>query len=292
MAEHRNSTFNCKLCNIVIGKKRVAQHYRIMHITEKFYPCPFCNCPSKLKRVANIMNHVYRCHLEVKPKMNSPLICPNCASSSKNETFPDAKRLFTHLRLIHLRRSDTVRCFFKNCSFSSNVIGTWNSHISRYHDLKTANEHDIKCSLREQLPTEEYDLLEADYSVGTSNGSETDTPSTSILSAVQPSIEKSLAVFFLKMLVIWTIPEYVIQDIFETFSELHNLSLQQQLLKMTARYRESSPNLDISTLTDVFNRIVNKDHYLGSTYRRKLYFTRRMPYVAPGTISSFIYNKN
>jgi len=154
------------------------------------------------------------------------------------------------------------------------------SHFSREHTLNTVEPDDLKPEFyiqAQETPnlTQVYndsEIMEVDESYeygepGTSHNENDKTTSNE-------NLEKALGIFFLKMQVIWHIPESAVQDLSETFFTLYNCALQQAMVKMQTSFDE---NIAKEILKEVFNKYGK----FSTNYRRKLFFTQELPYISP-----------
>jgi len=185
---------------------------------------------------------------------------------------------------------EKVQCFIKNCAHETNNIHTWTSHFSREHDVSLVQLTDLKPDFFVPLPQTSIDVQISDVA-------ECDIDEELDNSAVESSsidpdehifaenFEKSLGTFFLKMQVVWHIPEYAVQDMSETFFTLYNCALKQALGKMGAHF-------DVNIAKEVLGEIVNRYGKFSSNYRRKSYFMSEMPYVAPSIFINVNFQQN
>ena len=144
------------------------------------------------------------------------------------------KSYLIHLR-VHVRRNESVKCPVKHCSFSTNIIGTYGSHMSKTHSLLTSS--DIKDTLKvsHQIGNSAHcgmvTLAESDSESTSMDMTTTDMTATDDSDSCQNSAEstegKSLtttqisnevALLYLKMKCIYSISVCAIQNIFEDVS--------------------------------------------------------------------------
>jgi len=194
------------------------------------------------------------------------------------------------LQNFHIRRHETVSCLFNDCGFATNVAGTWRSHFCRNHNLTNAEKGSLRHQLVISHPTL-TDSTESDedncenYRFDSTNEVPDDEQGTVL---TENEIEKSMATFFLKMQVVWNIPEYMVQDIFDTFVELHNASLQRERGFNTHDCASLRP---AQSATAESRSFFEEQHSLGTSFRRRSYFVHKMPHVKPGKILMLkIYN--
>jgi len=265
----------CKLCGVNVTSKSLPSHYRIFHMAIKSYPCPFVNCTSTFASIHNVQMHLIRTHSSKTLKKSwANIKCSACHQSSscvpEINSFHD---LYKHLVNKHLKAFEKVDCLYKNCYFSTSNSGTWKSHLSREHDLSSIKLSDLKARfyVRDEEPcTSASQDNTANTSIDVEND-DNDTNDERAPDVSKASLESALGIFFLKMQVKWHIPEYAIQDISETFFDLHATALKYTMDSLNA---ESPKN--------VIDDFMKKYGKFSTPYRRKSYFTHELPYVSPG----------
>jgi len=270
----------CKLCGVNVTPKSLPSHYRIFHMAIKSYPCSFVKCTSTFASIHNVQMHLIRSHSS-KSSMKpwSTIRCSACHQSSSCVPVIDSFRdLNRHIMNKHLKAHEKTDCLYKICYFSTSNIGTWKSHLSREHDFASIQLSDLKARFHDRNEVPTTSASQDFASTGSDIENEDDDANdegTSLIS--KASLESALGMFFLKMQVQWHIPEYAIQNISETFFDLHAEALKHTIDRSNA----DSPK-------NVIDDFMKKYGKFSTPYRRKSYFTHELPYVSPGNMKFVI----
>lgn len=122
------------MCSFIVSKRsRLIKHYKLKHYhfgQRHYYPCTYYECPCTFKTLNALKCHLSHYHSISSYSTNKSVVftcnlCPErCLTSSK--------AFFSHIG-IHLKSNETATCMFQDCSFQSNVYGTFRSHRNRKH---------------------------------------------------------------------------------------------------------------------------------------------------------------
>lgn len=263
--------FLCKLCQSDVPKRRFMQHCFIIHVNEQLYPCPYSECLVKCTNINKLKVHISRRHTSAHTANKyESIICVRC----NHTNFTSVNELLNHIRIIHIMKNhECMTCCFSNCLFSTNNAGTWKSHMSRCHFVLTDVLRDcFKQEIDSTLNVQPISNCDEEVRESGINGDNI----ICVDSSSKRNIEKSLAHFFLKMLVKWQIPENAIQEILDTFVELHGLSVEE----MCYHVKDFLP-FDLQTQKDILYQFTADKSALSTNYRRLKYFTKHLPYVGP-----------
>lgn len=289
-------SFKCKLCAAYIEKSHIRQHYRLLHLSEHYFPCPF-ECSSNFRKLNCLSMHIFRFHNSQKNRITLPkfltLKCPACSIKNGSETkFWSIRSLTLHLKNVHLRKNkELVDCYYKNCQFKTKNVGTFISHFSRCHnyshddisliddkyfdvnDCVAVENSSFSLDNDEQLLTSQFDEIDVEP--------ESSGPAILDDESAAGKFEKSLALFFLKMQVVWNISESVIQEISEMFTDIHKQSVEdlfRSLSGSTVNYMNEIQLLN----NDFLSKLTGANGNLSSHYRRQIYFKKNLPLIEPG----------
>lgn len=116
----------CKLCSLSVSKRyQILKHLRLKHSIlglRRSYPCIYSHCLCTFKTWGGLRTHLSRAHV-AKPSHTVEhviLTCPSCSESH----ISTSRECFLHINK-HLKRFETVDCVYQNCSFKTNVYGTF-----------------------------------------------------------------------------------------------------------------------------------------------------------------------
>lgn len=122
----------CKLCKFAHGSREVLlKHYRFHHYQGRSWqqPCLYTDCICTFNTIGALKSHLTREHKQtgaVTEHFN--FTCQLC--DFKDVCQPS--QFLNHIRN-HLKRKDTVKCPYKGCELTTNVLSTFSSHVSRKH---------------------------------------------------------------------------------------------------------------------------------------------------------------
>lgn len=228
---------NCKLCGCNMPKRRSYQHYRILHVNIKIYLCPYSHCALKSTNLNSLAVHMFRYHETNYNSVKTSVwvyICPKCSNPNKFMRFLSPKELESHVLNVHIRHNkENTPCCYENCTFKTDNAETWRSHMSRTHKLNTDKILNIYLLNQNSALQQTAEHFDVDIHDITADSKETDHTCDE-LETTQSKLnmnlfEKALAIFFLKMQVLWHVPEYAIQEIWTNFMDLHVISIDNSL---------------------------------------------------------------
>lgn len=130
-------------------------------------PCLYTDCICTFQTLNALSTHLSRYHTaqpsSCTEQSQGPVLfkCPLCTFQ---QPFSNSA-LFSHLRK-HLKNHETVTCPYKDCSYSTNVYSSFNTHKSREHQAGLASDFQIDIvsedphSLQASISEETSDLHE------------------------------------------------------------------------------------------------------------------------------------
>lgn len=197
--------------------------------------------------------------------------------------------LFCHLRR-HLRNHETVACPYKDCSFTTNVYSSFNSHKSRSHQASVSSDfqNDIVSEVGQaSIPAVDGDLYEEppgtdEDPVGDDGQCDTDE--------LKKHLRMNLSSLFLKMQAILHVSNTATQEIVEHLNQVCFLS--QPLIKEAIKdiLQRNGCNVAESALDEVVSAVMDsnviftstsKGAELSTSKRRKVFFEHNYPCVMP-----------
>ena len=213
--------------------------------------------------------------------------CPLCTFQ---QPFSNSA-LFSHLRK-HLKNHETVTCPYKDCSYSTNVYSSFNTHKSREHQAGLASDFQIDMvsedphSLQASISEETSDLHEEcpGQSREGENGDQCDTGS------LRNQLKKNVSSLFLKMQAILHVSNTATQEIVDHLNQIFSLS--EPLIKEAVNdiLQRNGHSIAEPTLSEVVAAVMDcnvlsmstsKGAELSSSKRRKTFIERNYPYVMP-----------
>lgn len=216
--------WQCKGCSSETPTRdQLLKHYRLKHPhygRQHPYPCPYSSCPCTFNLGNALRSHLCRVHNRETSQQTSSLATFNCHVCGFPEVSSE-KEYFAHLNL-HLKANETVPCFFKGCSFSTNIYGTFKSHKNRKH--LGFSYSDFKpgiVSLRESFDAPNLSGEHGDSEVFDEDKLEVQSSSqTDISENVEKMIEEKFAAVLLKMENILHVPSGAVNELLQ---DLHFL---------------------------------------------------------------------
>lgn len=134
--------WKCKECAAEeTSRYLLLKHYRLKHghFGRKHpYPCTYLNCPCAFKTWNALRSHLCRSHFDQTSQTSvdcTTFSCHHCSSSH----IASLKEFFTHANS-HLKKHETITCIFENCSFQTNIYGTYQTHKNRKHRTYTLSD--------------------------------------------------------------------------------------------------------------------------------------------------------
>ncbi len=125
--------WQCKLCSASFTDRlQVFKHYRLQHShfsSVSPLPCIYNDCMCTFKTLNSLRTHLSRYHTRQfgsSAEHSQQALLFKCPLCPFQQQFSESV-LFCHLRR-HLRNHETVACPYKDCSFTTNVYSSFNSH--------------------------------------------------------------------------------------------------------------------------------------------------------------------
>lgn len=132
----------CKECGVSESSRyKLIKHYKLCHGhygRHQRYPCCYASCPCAFRTWNSLKSHVYRAH--TLSQTSTQLVTFSCQLCDCAE-LSSGKDYFAHIGT-HLKNGQTCCCVFLDCSFETNIYGTYYSHKNRKH--KSHGLHDFK----------------------------------------------------------------------------------------------------------------------------------------------------
>lgn len=210
--------WKCRQCaESVLTRYQLLKHYRLKHGhygQRHSYPCTYYECPCSFKTWNALKTHLSRCHIDSSSRSGEPVIftCSLCPGSE----LISVKEYFSHVNN-HLKCFETVTCIFQNCSFQTNIYGTFKSHKNRKHGNCT--EKDFKPEVLKGFVNEDQ-LSEEHLTDDRENHSNSSGPSfvEAENENLQETIIRKFAAVLLKLEIFSHVPSSAIDELLE---ELH-----------------------------------------------------------------------
>ncbi|XP_062250776.1 uncharacterized protein LOC133960292 [Platichthys flesus] len=283
----------CKECKFSHpNRDTLLKHYRLCHYRGRFWPLPclYTDCCCTFKTSGGLKCHLSRVHTQYrKTEVEVTFFCQVC--DFKDICAP--KKYIAHLRT-HLRQHVTVYCPFKDCEFTSTVLSTFSSHISRRHN--SYNLNDFRASVTSSTPqptnpSEPDEEFPPEINV-LQHPSEVES-SSYVEPADSSTVEHKLASLFLYMQTVLHISKSATQQIISGFTDIVSLSkfTATQSIRDVLKTFPSCTESVIEELTErISDSIYNTNPYLLATsekgilsteYRRIKYFKEHFKVIDP-----------
>lgn len=291
------SMWQCKACSeSTASRNELLSHYQLKHPhfgRTTRYPCAYLSCPCSFKTWNALIIHHSRVHsTRTAQRLTEHTVfsCHICSCKA----LATERDFFSHITT-HLRRNEIVPCPFLDCSFQSNIYGTFKSHKSRKHtphtyaDLKPGIVRTTR--LATQTDAHSSDQEEDD-------GGEVSSVSSSPDLNTQPRelpglIEQQLGAALLKLEYLVHVPGTAIDEFLQ---ELHHLlssptstvskGLVGDILQSNNIQVDKSIIADIATAVcsaTPVHKALEKGGPLSTSYQRRCYYNQKFGVVEPVT---------
>jgi len=299
MADRRS--WICKLCSVSKpDRANLWIHMKskhAIHASVNPMPCLYSDCIFTFRSLSSLTCHMSRKHPE---NDNSDIYCELYLKCAHCGVFCfTVKSYLIHLR-VHARRNESVACPVKHCTFSTNIVGTYGSHMSKKHGLLTL-EH-IKDTLKVPrrtwkqhksctvVPSIDSDVETTDTDVNTADV-ENSCFNNSAECAAETSVAEmanEVALLYLKMKCVHGISAYAIQNIFEDLNRLTELSkytIQQQIIS-TLEKNDCCTSISAEVCEAVLNefplkKLADKGCLLSSPWKMEKYIRSHFTVIEP-----------
>lgn len=288
--------WKCKECAAEeTTRYQLLKDYRLKH--GRFgrrhpYPCTYSNCPCTFKTWNALGSHLCRSHIDQTSQRSVDCTTFNCHHCSRSD-IASLRELFTHVNS-HLKRHETICCVFNDCSFQTDIYGTYQTHKNRKHKTYTLNNFkagivknvsadSLNCTLGDTCLTESDEFLDdAELEDGAL------VPEKEDLLKV---IEQKLAFVLLKLENCFHVPSSAVDELLNELQLLissalvpvtnnilahffnnHNLQVEQLLIKELGCALGSSNPL---------SKALGKDGPLATAFKRKQYYKDHFNMVDP-----------
>lgn len=203
-------------------------------------------------------------------------------------TFSTEKEYFEHLRQ-HLKKQETVSCVFKNCSFKTNIYGTFALHRNRKHTLHSLDEFKDDILKRYENPSQTDQCSDLVNQEG--EQSDSDEFRDDDVKVLPKLIERSLAHLMLKLESSFYVPNQCIDELVE---ELHFIShsASAPIMKdiLQSCLKRHNCGIDEAIVSEIVNDICGANPIssslrdggsLSSAFKRRKYFNEHFSVVEP-----------
>lgn len=285
--------WQCKACSKTTSSRRkLLSHYKLEHVhfgrTTRF-PCTYFSCPCSFKTWNALLIHQSRVHLTCTAQTSTEHTTFSCHICS-HKALSTERDFFCHINT-HLRRNENVPCPFIDCSFQSNIYGTFKSHKSRKHIphtyvnfkpgiVRTTRQDfqtDVQSSSDQEDDGEEVSSITASANINIQSDKLCDL------------IEQQLGAALLKLEYLVHVPGTAIDEFLQ---ELHHL-----LTSPTTRISKSLVNdilkskniqVDESIITDIATAVcsatpvqkaLQKGGSLSTSYQRRRFYNQKFGVV-------------
>jgi len=198
-----------------------------------------------------------------------------------------------HLR-IHVRRNETVDCPAKDCTFRTNIIGTFTCHLSKKHELLTyscvrpeilSKPHTVECEVNGTETNDQLSLgvvCTSDPADGT-----VDSAVDSSCEIKASDIEHETVLLFFQLETVYGISQRSIQSLIADINSLNELS--EGLMKAKIRSVLASHNCPLDAADEVckvleesaLKRYTDTPCVLSPSWRRNKYIHAHYAIVDP-----------
>lgn len=294
--------YSCPLCrHLSKSVKSYIDHFRLHRNIPNFkIPCPYQHCLHTLSTHSALRSHVARKHCCQSRRHNElelqirevALVCKDALCRKICISRID---LIKHLKE-HIKDGGNIACPYKNCSSNYTKLGSFKAHISRMHRNETVGniddaykhgnisseplpDRDISDE-NESMEVEEVMHLGSDnIQVSEDNDDNSEVDYSSILL-------EDIALFYLKLQAEHLIPASTIQKIHSEFQNLHEISRDQVVKKLTQQL--AACNINDDKISEIIDDIVDNDHIsnahngpLRTTKCRNTFYKKNLHYIDP-----------
>lgn len=284
----------CKDCKITVQtRSQLLKHYRLMHGhfgRSNSFPCTHSNCPCRFKTWNPLHSHLSRSHTNTTACL-ATFNCHLCSCSN----IVSEREYFCHIYK-HLKNHETVRCMFENCSFHTNVYGTFKSHKNRKHNpysLKDFKQGVIIESGAEistdefnenELPVEEENVEEENVDV--SSNVEICTQGQDL----SKIIERKFASILLKLENDFHVPSNAIDELLTDLRYLHSASVPISTQVFLETFQKHDLHVDQQVVQELFSSLslhnpllksTSQDGPLAIAFKRMKYYRENFDVIDP-----------
>ncbi|XP_041949691.1 uncharacterized protein LOC121709989 isoform X3 [Alosa sapidissima] len=274
----------CKICKFETPRKTdLLKHYRLRHgHGGEFLPCLYWECCCSFKTWGSLRTHLSRNHSTRALVTRSEILSFKCPCCSLNSISTE-RGYFEHISH-HLKKQETVPCVFENCSFKTNIYGTYASHRSRKHSLDVFKPELLQRYVN-PLNAGDDPIVEEDTQEAVSDLIDEE------IGELPELIEKNLAHLLLKLECIFNVPQMCVNELVE---ELHFVSSSASgpILKEILQSCIKKHNCDIDDLvisemvTDLcecnpITLALRSNGPFSTSHKRRVYFKEHFSMVEP-----------
>lgn len=279
----------CKICKFATStKEELMKHYRLRHIPSvQPLPCPYLDCFCSFKSWGSLKSHISRKH-STHSTVRTSEILSFCCQFCNVGTFSTEKEYFEHLRQ-HLKKQETVSCVFKNCSFKTNIYGTFASHKHRKHTPHSLDEfkEDVLKRFEKPLQTDQCS------DVVNQEGEQSDIEEfrDDDVNVLPKLIERSLAHLMLKLESSFHVPNQCIDELVESLHFIcHSASAPIMKDILQSCLKRHNCEVDEAIVSEMVNNICVANPVsaalcdggpLSSAFKRRKYFNEHFSVVEP-----------
>lgn len=287
----------CKDCgSFHASRTKLLKHFRLVHGHyghTQAYPCAYTHCPCTFKTWNALRSHLCRSHGSQKqPQLQNTrettmIKCHVCAATD----IPSVNDYFLHINN-HLRSHETVSCMFKDCSFKTNVYGTFKSHKSRKHcqcSLADFKEGIVKT--QEESGVSEDSLLNEEMDASVKDDDFNYTDKDEVPENLTELVELKSASLLLKLENYYHVPGTVVDELLE---DLHYLLSDASfplsckiIVDILQKHRIDDNQFLVKELvtalstTNPLLAAIKRGGLLSSAFKRKQYYREHFKVVDP-----------
>ncbi|XP_030833875.1 uncharacterized protein LOC764597 isoform X1 [Strongylocentrotus purpuratus] len=306
---HGRQQEKCKICGTLCANIKAYIKHCLIHKNEHNvrFPCAQPGCLKTCATYKGLLTHMSRKHecnhskpgqSRDKPYIDAS-ISIKCSLLFCQSECADIQELLAHLRN-HIVDGMSVLCPFSNCEKKFNNKKSFSSHLSRYQRDYTA--YSVKPALIVQgdqlTPNVHVGFSEVDSDLTEESHNESEDFQDDNDSGDNiAEYTRNIALFLLKLLAKYLVPESTIQTIVEEMYGLYKLSrecaakhVQKTLQDANILNEELTKDIldgvaelgcSLAPLEDSSKFVSPQCGVLRSTFLRKNYFKRTFSYVAP-----------
>lgn len=288
--------WKCKECAAEeTTRYQLLKHYRLKHghFGRKHpYPCTYSNCPCTFKTWNALRSHLCRSHFDQTSQKSVDCTTFNCHHCS-NSHIASLKEFLTHVNS-HLKKHETICCIFENCSFQTNIYGTYQTHKNRKHRTYTLN--DLKAGIVKNATADSLNCSFGGACLTDSNESLDDAELEDDALIPEPEdvpkvIEQKLASVLLKLENCFHVPASAVDELLNELHYLVNSALVPVANNILADFFRNR-NLQVDQLlikelkctlssSNPLSKALGKEGPLATAFKRKQYYRNHFNIVDP-----------
>lgn len=245
--------WQCKLCAASFTSRiQLFRHYRLQHSHYSRIiplPCLYTDCICTFQTLNALSTHLsrYTAQFSSCAEQSQGPVLFKCTLCTFQQPFSESA-LFSHLRK-HLKNHETVTCPYKDCSYSTNVYSSFNSHKSRAHqaslasdfqtDIVSEDPHNLQASISEVASDLHEECSDQSTEVGNDDQCNTDS--------LRNQLKKNVSSLFLKMQAILHVSNTATQEIVDSEELPQKAVVHISLSQDSSSIASTDPLSDVSS---------------------------------------------